>query len=61
MATISISTRSTCRPSAKELRQEVRAFLRQEIEAGTFSPHRGKGAVRARPSPARSAPRAGSA
>ena len=30
-------------PQAKELRQEVRAFLRQEIEAGTFSPHGGKG------------------
>src|SRR5438309_5496623 len=30
-------------PSAKELRQEVRAFLRQEIEAGTFPPDRGKG------------------
>src|SRR5437764_1026765 len=25
-------------PEAKELRQEVRAFLRQEIEAGTFAP-----------------------
>src|SRR5947209_502836 len=25
-------------PEAKELRQEVRAFLRQEIEAGTFTP-----------------------
>ncbi len=24
---------------AKELRQEVRAFLREEIAAGTFSPH----------------------
>jgi acyl-CoA dehydrogenase len=30
-------------PEAKELRQEVRTFLRQEIEAGTFSPHRSKG------------------
>ncbi len=30
-------------PEAKELRQEVRAFLRQEEEAGTFSPHSGKG------------------
>ncbi len=30
-------------PEAKELRREVRAFLRQEAEAGTFSPHRGKG------------------
>ena len=30
-------------PEAKELRQEVRAFLRQEIEAGTFSPDGGKG------------------
>ena len=25
-------------PEAKELRQEVRDFLRREIEAGTFSP-----------------------
>src|SRR5207244_743078 len=25
-------------PEARELRQEVRAFLRQEIEAGSFSP-----------------------
>src|ERR1044071_3798743 len=25
-------------PECKELRQEVRAFLRQEIDAGTFSP-----------------------
>ena len=30
-------------PEAKELRQEVRAFLRREIEAGTFSPDGGKG------------------
>jgi acyl-CoA dehydrogenase len=30
-------------PEAKELRQEVRAFLRQEAEAGSFSPHEGKG------------------
>src|SRR5215469_13624875 len=30
-------------PEAKELRQEVRAFLRQEIAAGTFSPDGGKG------------------
>src|SRR5271170_1039595 len=30
-------------PEAKELRQEVRAFLRHEEEAGTFSPHNGKG------------------
>ena len=30
-------------PEAKELRQEIRAFLRQEIEAGTFSPYGGKG------------------
>src|SRR6266849_1960544 len=29
-------------PEAKELRQEVRDFLRQEIEAGTFSPNGGK-------------------
>jgi acyl-CoA dehydrogenase len=28
---------------AKELRREVRAFLRQEAEAGTFSPYGGKG------------------
>ena len=26
-------------PECEELRQEVRDFLRQEIEAGTFSPH----------------------
>src|SRR5437667_11163074 len=26
-------------PEAKALRQEVRAFLKEEIEAGTFSPH----------------------
>ena len=26
---------------AKELRREVRAFLRQEVEAGTFSPDGG--------------------
>ena len=26
-------------PECKELRQEVRAFLKQEIDAGTFSPH----------------------
>ena len=31
-------------PEAKELRQEVRAFLREEIAAGTFSPHSDKGA-----------------
>ena len=30
-------------PEAKELRQEVRAFLRQEAEAGTFVPGDGKG------------------
>src|SRR5712671_7302753 len=30
-------------PEAKELRQEVRAFLRQEAEAGTLSPYGGKG------------------
>jgi len=30
-------------PEAKELRQEVRMFLRQEAEAGTFSPDGGKG------------------
>src|SRR5260370_29432906 len=30
-------------PEAKELRREVRAFLREEIEAGTFSPYGGKG------------------
>jgi acyl-CoA dehydrogenase len=30
-------------PECKELRQEVRAFLRQEIAAGSFSPHSGKG------------------
>ena len=30
-------------PEAKELRQEVRAFLRQEVEAGTFVPGDGKG------------------
>ncbi|MBV9861462.1 MAG: acyl-CoA dehydrogenase family protein [Alphaproteobacteria bacterium] len=30
-------------PEAKELRQEVRAFLRQEIEAGTFTAEGGKG------------------
>src|SRR5207237_6760901 len=30
-------------PEAKGLRQEVRAFLRQEIEAGGFSPDGGKG------------------
>ena len=30
-------------PEAKELRQEVRAFLCEEIEAGTFSPDGGKG------------------
>ena len=30
-------------PEAKELREEVRAFLREEIEAGTFSPYGGKG------------------
>jgi acyl-CoA dehydrogenase len=29
-------------PEAKELRQEVRAFLKQEIEAGTFSPGGGR-------------------
>src|SRR3954449_4471534 len=29
-------------PEAKELRQEVRAFLRQEIEAGSFSPQGGR-------------------
>src|SRR5881227_1924836 len=27
---------------AKELRQEVRSFLRQEIEAGSFDPHTGR-------------------
>ena len=30
-------------PEAKELRREVRAFLRQEAEAGTFVPGDGKG------------------
>ncbi|HEX3863883.1 MAG TPA: acyl-CoA dehydrogenase family protein [Stellaceae bacterium] len=30
-------------PECKELRQEVRSFLRQEIEAGTFAPNDGKG------------------
>ena len=30
-------------PEAKELRQEVRAFLHQEAEAGTLASHRGKG------------------
>src|SRR3954453_6836764 len=30
-------------PEAKELREEVRAFLHEEIEAGTFSPDGGKG------------------
>src|ERR687887_1455502 len=30
-------------PEAKMLREEVRTFLRQEIERGTFSPHGGKG------------------
>src|ERR1700758_4937504 len=30
-------------PEAKKLRGEVRAFLRREIEAGTFSPDGGKG------------------
>ena len=29
-------------PECKELRQEVRAFLKQEIEAGTFSPSGGR-------------------
>src|ERR1700680_5138751 len=29
-------------PECKELRQEVRAFLKQEIEAGTFSPGGGR-------------------
>jgi acyl-CoA dehydrogenase len=29
-------------PEARELRQEVRAFLKQEIEAGTFSPQSGR-------------------
>jgi len=30
-------------PEARELRQEVRVFLQQEIKAGTFSPDGGKG------------------
>src|SRR6202142_2629764 len=30
------------RPECKELRQEVRAFLRHEIEAGSFSPQGGR-------------------
>src|ERR1700731_2106738 len=30
-------------PEAKELREEVRGFVREEIEAGTFSPYGGKG------------------
>src|ERR1700722_5311227 len=29
-------------PECKELRKEVRAFLKQEIEAGTFSPGSGR-------------------
>ena len=29
-------------PECKELRQEVRAFLKEEIAAGTFSPHGGR-------------------
>ena len=29
-------------PECKELRQEVRAFLNEEIAAGTFSPHGGR-------------------
>src|SRR3954453_22906622 len=32
-------------PEAKELRQEVRAFLRQEVEPASFSPHSGKGGL----------------
>jgi alkylation response protein AidB-like acyl-CoA dehydrogenase len=30
-------------PEARELRREVRAFLKAEAETGTFSPHRGRG------------------
>src|SRR5262252_2428239 len=30
-------------PAAKKLREEIRAFLREEVEAGTFSPYGGKG------------------
>src|SRR5215469_7784208 len=30
-------------PEARELRREVRAFLKEEAEAGTFSPQRGRG------------------
>ena len=29
-------------PECKELRQEVRAFLQQEIDAGSFSPQGGR-------------------
>src|SRR5580692_1347378 len=29
-------------PECKELRQEVRAFLKQELDAGTFSPNGGR-------------------
>src|SRR5947209_20375330 len=29
-------------PECQELRQEVRAFLRREIDSGTFSPHSGE-------------------
>ena len=43
-------------PECEELRQEVREFLRSEIEAGTFSPHSARTRSRSRkPSPARSA------
>ena len=49
-------------PECEELRQEVRAFLRQEIEAGTFSPHSARAPFSvAKASPARSASAAGSA
>ena len=47
-------------PEAKELRQEVRAFLRQETEAGNLDGASRKGGF-SRDSAARSAPRAGSA
>ena len=50
-------------PECEQLRKEVRAFLAEEIAAGTFDPHRARTAKTStrRNFPAASAPRAGSA
>ena len=61
-ARICNSIRSACRPNATTLRAEVRAFLAEEIAAGTFDPHQaGTATPTIAASAGGSAPRAGSA